>query len=558
MGTKRWLLYLLLLFPAIVQGNQNTPLSAKEGAVCPMVKIEAVRLPDLNIPRCGHSFYYVNGQPTVIGGHTSGFVLTPTIEYFSEGQWHVVQTVYPHDSGGSLLMKSGKILLFGSHEKNLGIGQTFEVEMYNPTNHSTEGFGCLDIKRVMPSAVETDDGKVIIVGNWYHDDAIEIFDGESQFTKVKDVALQRVHPYMLPISNGDVLIFGSHDTHGEIITSTLVDRLHGEAFNVPLFEEWLPLPLDITSPCAADCIIGNLEDKTYLIPVLNRNQSQVAIAQVCDTIFSLIPTEVPIPMVSQWDSISYRTPIVVNRQVRRAYMAGFDKKQHLCILSIEYDKSPCPVTLYYTDPLPHMGLNHFALTPQGNLLIAGGTNGVDNNNYSPSNQVWLIPLGDSREFHTASASSFPWLLSALAGILLISVIVLSLLWLRCHHTNKPEKEESNQTAKKDDAELWQRICQLMKEEKPYLDSNFRVSDAARMLDVNRSLLSACINAQAGCTFNQYINRYRVEYAKDLMLKQPDIKMTTICTESGFNNETSFFRAFKAHTGKTPREWMSSL
>ena len=179
---KKRLLYLLLLLPAIVQAKQNTPLSAKEGAVCPMVKIEAVRLPDLNIPRCGHSFYYVSGQPTVIGGHTSGFVLTPTIEYFSEGQWHVVQTVYPHDSGGSLLMKSGKILLFGSHEKNLGIGQTYEVEMYNPADHSTEGFGCLDIKRVMPSAIETDDGKVIIVGNWYHGDAIEMFDGDSQFS----------------------------------------------------------------------------------------------------------------------------------------------------------------------------------------------------------------------------------------------------------------------------------------------------------------------------------------------------------------------------------------
>ncbi|MBO7067808.1 MAG: helix-turn-helix domain-containing protein [Bacteroidaceae bacterium] len=554
---NRRLLNLLLLFPAIVLGNQNTPLSAKEGAVCPMVKTEVVRLPDLNIPRCGHSFYYVNGQPTVIGGHTSGFVLTPTIEYFSEGQWHVVQTVYPHDSGGSLLMKSGKILLFGSHEKNLGIGQTYEVEMYNPTDHSTEGFGCLDTKRVMASAIETDDGKVIIVGNWYHDDAIEMFDGESQFSKIKNVALQRVHPYMLPISNGDVLIFGSHDTHGNIITSPLVDRLYGEAFNVPLFEEWCPLPLDITSPLATDCVVGNPEDKTYLIPVLGRNKKQVAIAQVCDTIFSLIRTEVPVPMVSQWDSISYRTPIVVNRQVRRAFMAGFDKKQHLCILSIEYDKSPCPLTLYYTDPLPQMGLNHFVLTPQGNLLIAGGTNGVDNNNFSPSNQVWLIPFGDSQEFCSASAFSFPWLLLALVIIFLLVTLTL-LLWWRHHHNNQLEMEESEPAAEKDDAHLWQRICQLMEEEKPYLDSNFRVTDAARQLGVNRSRLSACINAQAGCTFNQYINRYRVEYAKELMFNKPDIKMTTICTEVGFNNETSFFRAFKAQTGKTPREWRGSL
>ena len=102
-----------------------------------------------------------------------------------------------------------------------------------------------------------------------------------------------------------------------------------------------------------------------------------------------------------------------------------------------------------------------------------------------------------------------------------------------------------------------RFQELMEQKQPYLDSNFRVSDAAHMLGVNRSRLSACINAQTNDTFNQYINNYRVEYAKQLMTNQPDIKIATVCIESGFNNETSFFRAFKTHTGKTPREWMQN-
>ena len=205
-------------------------------------------MPDLNIPRCGHSLYIINCQPTVTGGHTSGFVLTPTIEYFSEGQWHIVPTVYPHDAGGSVLLKSGKILQFGSHEKNLGIGQTFEVEMYDPTNHTSKGFGCLYRKRVMPSAIEMDSGKVIVAGNWYHDDGIEMYCGESQFTFVKEVAIQRAHPYLLPILGDDVLIFGDHDIHGNTITSPLVDRLRGEAFSVPLFEQWRPHSLTLSHP----------------------------------------------------------------------------------------------------------------------------------------------------------------------------------------------------------------------------------------------------------------------------------------------------------------------
>ena len=365
------LLCLLLQLPAIAQDSHFR-------------YIKAERLPDLNIPRSSHSVYFADGQPTVIGGHTSGFVLTPTIEYFSDGQWHVVPTIYPHDAGGSIRLPSGKILLFGSHEKNLGIGQTFEVELYDPTDHSSKGFGCLDRKRSMPSAVETDSGKVIIAGNWYNDDAIEVYEGKIQFSEVKPVSIGRAHPYMLPISNGDVLIFGDCDTHGEVITSNLVDRLHGDAFNVPLFEQWKPFPTDATSLRAEECFIGDLQkgDMSYLIPVLDRSMDQVAIARVRDTIFSLLPTEIPIPMETEWGPIYYRTHILTDQQAKRAYMAGIDKGMHLCILSIEYDKSPCPLTLYYTDPLPHLGLNYIRLVLIGTEPSAGRVTIVHGNHSS--------------------------------------------------------------------------------------------------------------------------------------------------------------------------------
>ena len=43
----------------------------------------------------------------------------------------------------------------------------------------------------------------------------------------------------------------------------------------------------------------------------------------------------------------------------------------------------------------------------------------------------------------------------------------------------------------------------------------------------------------------------------MMLSQPDAKLTTVSMESGFANETSFFRVFKAITGYTPKEWLAS-
>lgn len=517
--------------------------------------IKAERLPDLNIPRSGHSFYFVEGQPTVIGGHTSGFVLTPTAEYFSDGEWHVVPTVYPHDGGGSVLMKSGKILLFGSHEKNLGIGQTFEVEMYDPADHSSVGFGSLDRKRVMPTAVETDSGKVVIAGNWYNDDSIELYEGKSQFTEVKSVAVQRTHPFILPVSDGDVLIFGGSDIHGETITSTLVDRLYGDAFCVPLFEQWHPMLMDAITLHAEDCFIGDRQqgDMSYLIPVTNRGTGQLAIAQVRDTVFSLLPTAVPVPMETEWDSIYYRTAIVVDRQAKQAYMAGYDKDLRLCILAIEYDKSPSPLTLYYTDPMPYLGLNNLLLTPAGNLLVAGGTNGLDNDNFSPSNQVWLVPLSSSRDFHNAATTSWLWWVAAL--FLIIIVICVATLQRRRHHPEpQPEVEESNSASEKVDEQLWQRICQLMDEQQFFLNSNLKLTDVAAALDTNSRYISATIKQYRDCTFSDFVTAYRVGYAQQLMSEQPDKKISAIATESGFSGQSSFFRAFKIVTGMTPTEW----
>jgi hypothetical protein len=57
------------------------------------MKVE--RLPDLNIPRAGHQLFYVGGEVTVAGGHTNGFVPTPTAEYLKDGEWRDADGLQP-------------------------------------------------------------------------------------------------------------------------------------------------------------------------------------------------------------------------------------------------------------------------------------------------------------------------------------------------------------------------------------------------------------------------------------------------------------------------------
>jgi YesN/AraC family two-component response regulator len=98
------------------------------------------------------------------------------------------------------------------------------------------------------------------------------------------------------------------------------------------------------------------------------------------------------------------------------------------------------------------------------------------------------------------------------------------------------------------------ICQLMEHDQLYLDSDLKLTDLATRLNTNRNAVSACINTQCGCSFSQFVSNYRVEHAKALLRQHPDMKMAEVWMQSGFNNESSFFRAFKAITGRTPSEW----
>ena len=105
-----------------------------------------------------------------------------------------------------------------------------------------------------------------------------------------------------------------------------------------------------------------------------------------------------------------------------------------------------------------------------------------------------------------------------------------------------------------DEALMLRICQLMEKEQPFLNSELKIADIASQLGTNVSYVSACINRQKGCPFSQFVNSYRINYAKKLLQHNPDKKILEVWTASGFANETSFFRTFKTLTGMTPTEW----
>ncbi|MBQ2173109.1 MAG: AraC family transcriptional regulator [Bacteroidales bacterium] len=72
--------------------------------------------------------------------------------------------------------------------------------------------------------------------------------------------------------------------------------------------------------------------------------------------------------------------------------------------------------------------------------------------------------------------------------------------------------------------------------------------------MNRTYLSQFIKAEYGCTFYQFVSRYRVAEAKRLKLEQPDLKMDEIAARCGFSSRTVFSNVFTREEGVSPREW----
>ena len=91
----------------------------------------------------------------------------------------------------------------------------------------------------------------------------------------------------------------------------------------------------------------------------------------------------------------------------------------------------------------------------------------------------------------------------------------------------------------------------------FLDSELKVTNIASRIGTHRNYIADCLKTHEGCSFNQYVNRFRIDYAKRLLHYHPEKKIATISLESGFANETSFYRTFKAIVGMTPKEWLAS-
>ncbi|MBR2649672.1 MAG: helix-turn-helix domain-containing protein [Sediminibacterium sp.] len=108
-----------------------------------------------------------------------------------------------------------------------------------------------------------------------------------------------------------------------------------------------------------------------------------------------------------------------------------------------------------------------------------------------------------------------------------------------------------------DYEGWQlKILNAVKDEEMFKDPELTLTDLAKHLGTNSSVLSKIINRAFQMNFNDFINRYRVEEVKKQLQNPKNASLTimSLAYDAGFNSKATFNRAFKKHTGENPSKY----
>ncbi len=124
----------------------------------------------------------------------------------------------------------------------------------------------------------------------------------------------------------------------------------------------------------------------------------------------------------------------------------------------------------------------------------------------------------------------------------------------------PAEAEKNKLLSDEEREaIMQQLLTLMERKQPYLDGELNLIKLAELMQLTPHHLSYVINTGFEENFFQFVNKYRVEKAKELLTREQYAHLTilAIAFESGFNSKTAFNTTFKKFTGQTPSEYKKS-
>ncbi len=104
-----------------------------------------------------------------------------------------------------------------------------------------------------------------------------------------------------------------------------------------------------------------------------------------------------------------------------------------------------------------------------------------------------------------------------------------------------------------------KLEQLMQSRQAFLSSDLTLPSLAEAVGCSVNHLSQVINSGFGMSFFDYLNRHRIEHARELLASR-DLQSGSILNIAftvGFNSNSAFYAAFKKCVGQTPAQYRRS-
>jgi len=157
--------------------------------------------------------------------------------------------------------------------------------------------------------------------------------------------------------------------------------------------------------------------------------------------------------------------------------------------------------------------------------------------------------------HPAIADTFGIIDNYVGFILINALFIYSVVYAHQLLVTKPEAVKEKVDEKVTD-EAIRKVQTGMEEHKLYLKHNLNIEEFSKRIDLPVKEVSAVINKHYGTNFFEFMNKYRVEEAKRLLLDEScsDMTVLDILLQAGFNSKSAFHRFFNRLVGVSPTEF----
>jgi len=111
---------------------------------------------------------------------------------------------------------------------------------------------------------------------------------------------------------------------------------------------------------------------------------------------------------------------------------------------------------------------------------------------------------------------------------------------------------SNKKIDSAEAIMWsEKLENAMFEKSLYKNPNLTLQDLSQEINISSHQLSQFLNNNLGKNFTSFVNEFRINEACKIITSTDKLTLESIGYDVGFNSKSTFFAAFKKHTGTTP-------